>query len=78
MTGATLVLRSLRYYWRTHSGIVAGVAVATAVLTGALLLGDSVRFSLRRLGRLRLGDAGLAMATGEGLFRARLADEIGG
>ena len=33
----SLLIRSLRFYWRSHIGVVAGVALASAVLTGALL-----------------------------------------
>lgn len=48
--------RSLIYFWRTNLAIACGAAVATAVLTGALLVGDSVRGSLRDLALSRLGE----------------------
>ena len=44
-----LVRRSLLYYWRTNLAVILGVATAVAVLSGALLVGDSVRASLRDL-----------------------------
>lgn len=47
--------RSLKHYWRMHLAVLLGAAVATAVLTGALLVGDSVRGSLRDLTLDRLG-----------------------
>ena len=47
--------RSLRYFWRFNLAIAAGAAVATAVLTGALVVGDSVSGSLRDLTLDRLG-----------------------
>ena len=50
-----LVLRGLVYYWRTNLAVVLGVATAVAVLAGALLVGDSVRGSLRDLVLQRLG-----------------------
>ena len=46
-----IVLRSLTYYWRTNVAVVLGVATAVSVLAGALLVGDSVRGSLRDLQR---------------------------
>ena len=46
MKSRTLIKRSLRYHWRSHLGVVLGAAVATAVLVGALAVGDSVRYSL--------------------------------
>ena len=50
-----LVLRGLRFYWRTNLAVIAGVGTAVAVLAGALLVGDSVRASLRDLVLVRLG-----------------------
>ena len=47
MTTRTLVQRNLGYYWRTNLAVIFGVATAVAVLSGALLVGDSVRASLR-------------------------------
>ncbi|MBX7072072.1 MAG: FtsX-like permease family protein [Pirellulales bacterium] len=50
-----LVADSLRHHWRASAAVALGVMVATAVLTGALLVGDSVRGSLRHLVVDRLG-----------------------
>jgi len=55
MRTATLVHRSLTYYWRTNLLVVLGVATAVAVLAGALVVGDSVRASLRDLVLNRIG-----------------------
>jgi len=55
MRTATLVRRSLTYYWRTNLLVVLGVATAVAVLAGALVVGDSVRASLRDLVLNRIG-----------------------
>jgi len=49
------VFRSLCHYWRTHAFIVLGIAVATAVITGSLLVGDSMAASLRESVLQRLG-----------------------
>lgn len=67
--------RSALYHWRSSLGVVAAVAVATAVLTGALLVGSSMRQSLRSLALDRLGKTDLLLV-GKGFFRAGLADEI--
>lgn len=48
-------LQSLWHYRRVNLAVLLGVLVATAVLTGALVVGDSVRGSLRRLTVERLG-----------------------
>ena len=49
MTLLDLARRSAAYYWRTNLAVVFGVAAAVSVLAGALLVGDSVRGSLRDL-----------------------------
>ena len=50
-----VVIRSLVHYWPTQLAIIGGVAVSVATLAGALLVGDSVRSSLRALVLERLG-----------------------
>ena len=55
MSALTLILRSLTHHLRINAAVALGVAAATAVLTGALLVGDSVRGSLRHLALDRLG-----------------------
>ena len=69
------MLRTLIHHWRMHGAVIAGAAVATAVLTGALLVGDSVRGSLRDLTLERLGGVDQALA-GQRFFRPQLADEL--
>ncbi len=75
MTLAKLLMRSLLYFRGTNLAVVAGVAVATAVLTGALMVGDSVRGSLRQLAVERLGRVD-HVVTGPVFFRADLADRL--
>src|SRR5215475_8768566 len=75
MNAVTLVKRNLTHYWRTNLAVIFGVATAVAVLAGALLVGDSVRASLRDLALVRLGHADLVV-TASGFFRERLADDM--
>lgn len=72
MTLRQLLFRNLTYYWRTNLAIVAGVATAVAVLSGALLTGQSVRDSLRRLLYERIGFAEYAV-TADHFFGENLA-----
>ena len=69
------MFRALTHHWRVHIAVVAGAAVASAVLTGALLVGDSVRGSLRELTEQRLGgiESGLVAAR---FVRQELFDEL--
>lgn len=55
MTRFRLILRNLAYFRGVNFALVAGMVVATAVLTGAMMVGDSVRASLAGLTRQRLG-----------------------
>ncbi|MFN2499823.1 MAG: FtsX-like permease family protein [Pyrinomonadaceae bacterium] len=75
MRSAQLIKRNLSYYWRTNLAVVLGVASAVAVLSGALLVGDSVRGSLRDLFVQRLGQTDHAI-TATGFFREQLAADI--
>ncbi len=75
MSLSRLCFRNLAYHWRGNSAVLLGVAVGTAVLTGALLVGDSLRGSLRDLTLRRLGWVDAAMVTPD-FFRQGLADEL--
>jgi ABC-type lipoprotein release transport system permease subunit len=77
VTTFRLISRSLTHYWRTNLAVVLGVAVAVAVLAGALLVGASVRSSLRELATGRLGQTDQAILS-TGLFREALASEVDG
>lgn len=76
MNFSTLVKRNLRHFWRTNLAVVLGVGTAVAVLAGALLVGDSVRASLRELALARLGKTDLAIVAA-GFFRDQLAADVG-
>src|ERR1022692_3254303 len=72
---STLLARNLAWYWRTNLAVLVGVATATGVLGGALLVGESVRASLRGLVLERLGNADFVV-TRAGFFREELAEEM--
>ena len=65
------MLRALIHHWRIHVAVIAGAAVASAVLTGALLVGDSVRGSLREMTLQRLGGS-FRDSDGRSTFRATM------
>jgi ABC-type lipoprotein release transport system permease subunit len=72
MTFSRLLLRNLFYHWRGNIAVLMGVVVGAAVLTGALLVGDSLRGSLRDLTLERLGWVEVALVPGR-IFREELA-----
>src|SRR5437879_4319325 len=76
MTTFTLIRRSLRFHARAHLGALLGAAVGSAVLVGALIVGDSVRGSLREMALRRLGDVDFALASGDHLFRDQLSRDL--
>ena len=75
MQTTQLLKRSLAYYWQTNLVVVLGVAIAVSVLAGALLIGESVRGSLRDLSSQRLGrtDDLISSAT---FFREQLGADL--
>jgi putative ABC transport system permease protein len=75
MTSARLLGRSLLYHWRGNLAVLLGVIVSAAVLTGALLVGDSLHGSLADLTQARLGWVDYALVPGR-FFRAELADKL--
>ncbi|MCP4247923.1 MAG: ABC transporter permease [bacterium] len=72
---STLHRRSLLFYWQTNLAVVAGVIVASAALTGALLVGDSMRASLRDLAVARLGRVEHALVASR-YFRETVAADL--
>ena len=75
MTIARLVFQSMKYYWRTNAAVLLGVAVAVAVLSGALLVGDSVRGSLRAMVLERLGRTDQVVLS-SGFLGEQLVEEL--
>jgi ABC-type antimicrobial peptide transport system permease subunit len=70
-----LLKRNLIYFWRTNAAVVAGVAVAVAVLAGALIVGDSVRTSLRNIFLQRLGNTSHVINSSN-FFREKLSEDV--
>ncbi|MBA3886902.1 MAG: ABC transporter permease [Acidobacteria bacterium] len=70
-----LILRSATYHWRTNLAVTLGVATAVSVFAGALLVGDSVRGSLRDLAIGRLGATEHVVSSAD-FFREALTDDL--
>lgn len=75
MTPTRLCLRNLAYHWRGNLAVFLGVVVGSTVLTGALLVGDSLRGSLRDLAQARLGWVEQVLVAPR-FFRQALAEEL--
>ena len=70
-----LIRASLKHHWRMNLAVACGTAVATAILTGALLVRDSMRGSLRALLLERLGRIEYAVVPNR-FFRTDLVDHL--
>jgi ABC-type antimicrobial peptide transport system permease subunit len=75
MTRLQLLTHSLRHYWRTNLAVLLGVIAGTAVIGGALIVGDSVKGSLRQMTYDRLGRIDHVL-TGPHFFREQLARDL--
>jgi putative ABC transport system permease protein len=75
MSAFRLIIAAFFHHWRMNLAVAAGAAVGTAVLAGALLVGDSMRGSLQYLALDRLGKIDEALIA-DRFFRVQLADEL--
>ena len=73
----TFPLRNARYHWRSNLPVLLGVAVGAAALTGALVVGDSLRGSLRDRAERQLNGVESAYV-GPRLVRTDLAEQLPG
>jgi putative ABC transport system permease protein len=71
-----LVKRSLRFYRGGGLATAAGIAISTAILCGALIIGDSLRASLLQTVAQRLGHTTHTLTAGERIFSTGLATRI--
>ncbi len=77
MTFRHWLVRNLTFYWRHHLAVGLAVAVATAVLTGALVVGDSVKGTLRYALDARLGQTASAVLTQDRFVTEAFAERMG-
>lgn len=71
-----LIFRSLIYYRKNHFAVFLGTLISTAILTGALIIGDSVKYSLGNLVDKRLGEIAFSMETGDRFITDELSSKL--
>lgn len=76
MRNFNFIIKSLRYFSKQHLALFLAVLITTAVLTGALIVGDSVRLSLKKNVDQRLGKVGMVMDAGDRFVNNNLAIKI--
>jgi ABC-type antimicrobial peptide transport system permease subunit len=75
ITLSRLTIRNIRYYARSLILAIAAIAVATAAITGSLIVGTSERDSLKQNALSRIGGATHAISS-VSPFQAGLAGKI--
>lgn len=71
-----LVISSIKYYLKSNLLIALGIAVSTAIITGAFIVGDSVSYSLDRTVYYRLGNITHSITAGDRFFSMELAQRM--
>jgi len=77
MTILRFIYNNLLYYIRKNLLLALGVAISGAVLTGALVVGDSVEYSLNRIVEHRLGGITHVLKAGDRYFTKELSHRVG-
>ncbi len=76
MSMLNYILKSFLFFKKQHLAVLLGTIITTAVLTGALIVGDSVKYSLSKMVEARLGNVQYALQTNDRFVRAKLANDI--
>jgi len=76
MTLARLILRTVAFHARDHLLVLLGIAVAAMVITGSLVIGDSVRGSLRATALARIGQTDVAVVANGRFLKDTLATSV--
>lgn len=71
----SLIVNGIRHYGRINLVVLLAVAISTAVIGGSLIVGDSVRYSLRLMTKQRLGKITDVLHSHR-FFREALVEEI--
>ena len=71
-----LIIRNLKYFKKEHLLLFFGLVLSTAILTSALIIGDSVKFSLNNIVEKRLGKTQQIVITQEKFFPSAFAKTL--
>ncbi|RIJ48292.1 ABC transporter permease [Maribellus luteus] len=76
MTRLQYIIKTFLHYFKANLLVALGVVVSTMVLTGSLVIGDSVRYSLEQATFYRLGETTHLVSVVERYFRQEMASEL--
>lgn len=77
MTFFRLIIRTLKHHIAGNLATAGGIAIATAVICGALIIGDSISMSLVQIVDNRLGGITHTITAGERIFSQELGSKAG-
>jgi len=76
MTDFKYIIRSIVHFRRQHLALFLSMTLSAAVLTGALIVGDSIRYSLNNMVDARLGNANFAITGGSRFLNTQTAAKL--
>lgn len=76
MNTLKLILSNLKFYRKEHFLLFIGLVLSTAILTSALIIGDSVKFSLNSIVEKRLGNTQQLIFTQERFFPVTFSETL--
>ncbi len=76
MSKLNYIFKSFLFFKKQHLAVLAGTILSTAVLTGALIVGDSVKYSLSQMVEYRLGKIQYVLQSNDRYVSAKLADAV--
>ncbi len=77
MTILKLIIKTLLHYPMTSLATAAGIAVSSAIICGAFIIGDSLRVSLEQIVEYRLGEVTHTITAGDRLFQRNIDERLG-
>ena len=76
MSKLNYILKSFKFYRKQHLALVLACVISTAVITGSLIIGDSVGYSLKQIVESRLGSIEFVLQSNNRFVRTELAKEM--
>jgi putative ABC transport system permease protein len=76
MNSLGFIIKSFSYYKKQHFGVFLASLISTAILTGALIIGDSVKLSLKSVVDNRLGNIHQVLTSHNRFFKNDLSTSI--
>jgi putative ABC transport system permease protein len=77
MRATRFIIQSFRHYAASHLLTALGVAIATTIILGALIVGSSVEYSLKQIALKRIGNTVVSLTSGDRFFTHKTAIATG-